>query len=190
MKKPGGVTTKVSFNKEYKSNVYKNLFSSDMLFNFTLILPKNYSNTSLDGNMTSSDNVTSPDNMTSSLDITMKGSTGVVIATITTHDYRSKKWGGSTSYVYIPEDENMWSHHVNVTLGECDVMRVEVCLRGLFSSKQRCQVKEINCRGENPTSPLEDTIKKSSAPQKTPTYIFVILVLLLTNQAFWGLGCY
>ena len=150
MKKPGGVTTQISFNKEYRSNVYKNVFSSDMLFNFTLILPKNYTNTSLDENMTSSDNVTSLNNMTSlnnvtsSLEITMKGSTGVVIATITTHDYRSKKWGGSSSYVHIPEDESMWSHHVNITLGECHVIRVEVCLRGLFSSKQRCQVKEVS----------------------------------------------
>ena len=155
MKKPGGVTAQIVFNKRYRANVYKNSFSSDMIFNFTLILPIINTNTSQTRNETSSNNATSANNatsssnvtsarkMTSSLEIMMKGSSGVVIAGITTHDYKSLKWGGRKSYVYIPEGQEMWTHRVNLTVGQCDEMRIEVCLRGLFSSKQTCQVKEV-----------------------------------------------
>ena len=94
-------------------------------------------------NQTSSYSVTSP-NVTSSLEIVMKGSSGVVIARITTQDYRSKKRERMTSYFYIPENQDVWKHHVDLTVtGKCGMISVGVCLKGLFSGKQKCVEKKV-----------------------------------------------
>ncbi|KAL5265571.1 hypothetical protein ACHWQZ_G006333 [Mnemiopsis leidyi] len=189
MKKPGGVTTQIRFDKQYKSYVYRDSFSPSMFFNFTLRLPETSKTVMSPGNVSSPDNVTSPGNVTSSLELQMEGFSGVVIVRIVTHEDSREKWGGRTSYVYIPGNLYTWTHHVTLNIGDCDMVRVEVCLRGLFSSKRWCKVKNISCRGEDSTVAGVDEvpIRKNLAEQNTSSLI-VILLGIFTTQLCRSVG--
>ena len=74
----------------------------------------------------------------------MEGLSGVVIVRIMTHENSSDQWGRKTSYVYVPRNLYTWSHHVTLEFGDCDLVRVEVCLRGLFSSKRWCKEENVS----------------------------------------------
>ena len=109
LRKPGGISTQLTFPL-YNTTLYTDNFSPTVpAFNFTVIIPSNTVNvTSQPSNVTSQpSNVTSqPSNAlqeppsNASLVIMLKGSTGAVIATINT--YISGVQKTESSYFYVP----------------------------------------------------------------------------------------
>ena len=78
---------------------------------------------------------------------------------------------------------NIYYDSVAVTIYKYHTVRCHVHVLGANSNSS-----QIDCRGENPTTPLEDPIKKNLAVRNTKTCTFMILGLLATTQAHWRLA--